>query len=831
MKRFLIFFMLICSYVLCGAQVTSLTVDNQTPGWLSSKIEYGNQQTIESLTITGYINASDLQFIGTLMQKHNLHQSLDLSETYIIGDSSNDDNEISYDNIFGLNAPANINLLSLPKSIITPTPKSDIIPFRFLSVDTLIYGSKDCQTYNNALWGTSHPYGDQAGTAPKKLILREGVTSISDFACQNGDPKFHRIETVECPTTINAIGKGAFFNCDQLHSINLPDAIETIEFEAFSGTSFLPDTLYLPKSLTLYYTTAFPVKDGQVVIIPESVSKIDNTYKTYSNTFNTWTTWDHIKSTNSYYWIMKCLTPPSVTYKHIECLRNSTIFIPHNSYASYSSKAPFSRAKLIEAKIVESVNVTPKQATIIVGKNTNLNVRVQPLDAEDVSVSWTSSDPSIAIVSEDGLVSANSPGKAAIYAISNNNPDIKDVCEVTVIQPVSGISLNEKEIELIEDEVKKLNVTIIPANASNKDVNWTSSDVSVAMVSPDGTVYAIKPGQATIMATTVDGGFVALCKITVTAKDVIASAIKLSNTSETITTGETIQIVAVLQPENVTNKKLSWTSTNPNIATVDDNGLVKAEREGQTQIVATTTDGSNLSAICEIAVTKQFIDITQIKITPSNAKIALGNSINLQIEITPNNASLTNILWSSTNTAVATVSQDGHVDAITEGDAIIIASTQDGSNLSATCHISVYNDIILISEIILDPEYIEGNENESVTINADILPENATNKRLIWDSSNKEVATVNDGIVKLLKKGITTITAESTDGSNTKSECKIVVSDSAGIESIIEDKNTYVKIFNLSGHTVYEGIYADAKIDCGLYIVLCNGRSFKTIIN
>ena len=991
MKQLLTFLLLLCGYMQCGAQATTLSVDNQTPGWLSSKINYGDQQTIESLTLTGYINASDLKFIGSLMQKQKLHQSLNLSEVRIVGESSNEDNEISYDNIFGLTATVNVNLLSLPKSMITPTPKSNIKPFRYLSVDTLIYGSEACNTYNNALWGYKYSDGGGAGSSPKHLVLREGITAIANYACNTSKT----IETVECPGTIKTIGKAAFKNCKQLHSINLPNSIETIDFEAFRETNFLPDSLLLPKLLTKYYTTAFPIKDGQVVIIPESVTQIDNTYKTYNNTTNIWTTWDYIRTSNNYTWIMNSKTPPSVTYSYEGFLKGSTIYIPQDSYSAYSSKKPFSFAKLIEVvpideisfnkesqtlyvgeiinvkpliipsnasnkellwstsnpdiatvdtdgniqalkfgettisvtamdglktasfilyvyehvtsvklptsisvniseKItlvpeitpigktdgkvswlssdpdianvdengnvkglskgtctitattldrgfnascivlviqpVETIAISPKATTINVGESAIITATVLPTSANDKSITWKSSDLSIATVDNEGKVFGVNPGIASIKAISNYNNEIRDVCEVTVLQPATGISLNQSEIELVEDESSQIIATVLPENASNKSVNWTSSDISVAMVSPDGTVYAIKPGQATIMATTEDGGFVALCKVTVKAKVIMATAIRLSHTSQKMAIGETLQLNAALEPENVTNGNISWTSTNPNVATVNPTGLIHALAQGTTQIIATTTDGNNLSAICEITVEKQFIEITQIQISPSSARIPTGKSVKLNAIITPGDATSKNVLWSSTNSSVATVSQDGNVEAVAEGEAVIIASTQDGSNLSATCNITVYNDIILISEIILNPVNIEGDVNESATINAVIIPENATNKQLKWYSSNDNVAVVNDGVVKLVKRGSAIITAEALDGSNVKSECTVVVSDSAGIESIIEDKNADVRIFNLSGHLIYQGIYAEADIEPGIYIVLCNGKSFKAII-
>lgn len=223
--------------------------------------------------------------------------------------------------------------------------------------------------------------------------------------------------------------------------------------------------------------------------------------------------------------------------------------------------------------------------------------------------------------------------------------------------------------------------------------------------------------------------------------------------------------------------------------------------------------------------------ITQIEISPNSASLAIGESIKLNAIITPSETSTKNVEWSSTNTSVAIVSQDGNVEAVAEGEAIIIVSTQDGSNLSATCKISVYNDIILISEIILNPTTIEGYEDDSATIDVVVVPENATNKQISWYSSNDNVAIVSDGVVNLVNKGTAIITAEAVDGSNVKSECCVVVSDIAGIESIIEDKNTDVNIFNLNGHLIYQGIYAEANIEPGIYIVLCNGKSFKAKID
>lgn len=480
---------------------------------------------------------------------------------------------------------------------------------------------------------------------------------------------------------------------------------------------------------------------------------------------------------------------------------------------------------------VESITVTPKSLTIQVGDNSRIVANVLPSNANDKSVTWSSFDNSIVKVNPDGVVSGVKPGVTKITATSHYNNEIYDVCEVIVLQPTTGIALDKTDVEITEDESIQLIATVLPENASNKNVNWTSSDISVAMVSPDGTVYALKAGQATIMATTVDGGFVALCKVIVKAKTIQISNIELLSNSESIAVGETLQLNAIISPDNASNKTVNWTSTNPSIASVNASGLVTAIAEGKTQIIATTTDGSNLSAICEIIVNKQFILVSQIQITPSSARIPVGQPLNLNAIITPNDATNKSIKWSSTNPAVATVSESGIVSAISEGNAIVIASTQDGSNLSAMCQIEVYKETILVETINLNPTKVEGAVNDTFKIEAIVLPTNATNKNLTWKSSDESIVTVDNGVITLHALGTAIISAEAMDGSNVKSECTIIVSHEAGIDSIIADKESYVKVFNLSGYLVYEGIYSEAKLAPGFYIVLCNGASYKTKVD
>lgn len=831
MKHLLTFLMLTYSYMLCGAQATSLTVDNQAPGWLSSKIGYGDQQTVQNLKITGFLNPDDLKFIGMLVSVHSLNGVIDLEDCQIVDGKGVLTNSLGVNSFSISKSNLSVRKIVMPIKLVS----SNECLYSGLLVDTLVVGGANMPVMRQrSFQGTS----DDSNHNINHIIIRDGVTTIGEYFCTNVRGYLNKkLNSVSLPETVKVISKYAFKGCSNLTNINLPDSIEEIQDFAFQKSSFPSDTLKLPQALKVYNTKAFSaVKDGQVIILGSNVSRFEN----YSDAVNPTGIKNYTKAT----FIINREVPPifQTIYTGFGTdLSGCTIYVPKEGYALYKDPKydsvggntwsgyinPYSRATIktipvyikeiklnhsseilnvgnvlyIEAEILpdnadnkaikwsssdtnianvdnygkvtavssgkvlitatsyenpdifatceitvqqplQTISLEPTDICLKVGESfENMILTYYPATADNKTVLWSSSNESVARVDANGIVTAVGGGEAKITVTSAENSEIKDECVITVIEPITGIILNKSAIELTENESEQLVAIISPENATNKSVTWASSDVSIAMVSSDGTVYGIKPGQATIMATTVDGGFVALCKVTVKAKTVVADAIQLSPNSVTIVKGENLQLNVVLTPDNVSNKTVNWTSTNTGVATVDASGLVRAISDGKTQIIATTTDGSNLSAICEVTVENQFISVTKIEINPTSERIAKGKSVMLNAVITPEDASLKTVSWSSTNPGVATVSQNGEVTAVSEGNAIVIASTQDGSNLSAMCQITVY--------------------------------------------------------------------------------------DESGVETILSDKNSYVKVFNLSGCLVYEGIYNDAKLIPGFYIVMCDGKSYK----
>lgn len=166
------------------------------------------------------------------------------------------------------------------------------------------------------------------------------------------------------------------------------------------------------------------------------------------------------------------------------------------------------------------------------------------------------------------------------------------------------------------------------------------------------------------------------------------TALSQSKVYENITIGNTKKLSLQFSPSN-SFKNVKWTSSNPTIATVDSSGTVTALSLGKAHITATTQDGSNLSAICEVSVIDTSTPVSKISLSKSTLSLLTGGSDTLTAILIPDNATNKQVTWSSSNPAIATVSAAGVINAITPGSVTITATTSDDSNLNATCNLTV----------------------------------------------------------------------------------------------------------------------------------------------
>lgn len=213
---------------------------------------------------------------------------------------------------------------------------------------------------------------------------------------------------------------------------------------------------------------------------------------------------------------------------------------------------------------------------------------------------WTSSDEEIAVVDNKGHVTAKNMGTCVITASTTDGSGISATCTVIVLPIlVKSIALDCTEWTGFRGESFHIRATVLPDNATDKAMVWSSDDESVATVNSDGLVTAIGIGECIITASAADGsGVSASCSVIV--KPVLVESISLDPAEWSGFEGEIFQINAIITPDEAENKTIEWTSSDISIATVDNNGLVNAIKDGSCIISARTTDGSDLSAECII---------------------------------------------------------------------------------------------------------------------------------------------------------------------------------------------------------------------------------------
>ena len=204
---------------------------------------------------------------------------------------------------------------------------------------------------------------------------------------------------------------------------------------------------------------------------------------------------------------------------------------------------------------------------------------------------------------------------------------------------VTGMTLEKKSIEVEKGKTETINAIITPENATRKGITWTSSDTNVATVT-NGVVKGISAGTATITATTKDGNFTDTCEVTVMQNAV--TGIRISEKLIDLGMGYKKQITATVMPDDATDKSVEWTSENPEIATVSDNGTITGKSYGRTVVTATTTDGG-YTAKCVV------------RVKPIDVFDATGNN-----EFVSENTDANTAFTGSANSAV--ISQTGASD-------------------------------------------------------------------------------------------------------------------------------------------------------------------------
>ena len=417
---------------------------------------------------------------------------------------------------------------------------------------------------------------------------------------------------------------------------------------------------------------------------------------------------------------------------------------------------------------VESVALDQTSVTLEEGKTLKITATITPTDADDKDITWSTSNAAVASV-ENGVITAVAEGSATIAASAGGK---SASCKVTVqrkVIPVTSVTLSKTTLSIGKGQSETLTATVAPDNATNKTVTWSTSDTQVATVDQNGKVTAVDGGTATIKAAC--GEKSAECAITVT---VSVESITLDKASLELKKGESANLVATVGPANADDKTVTWSSSAPEVATVE-NGKVTAVKSGSAII---TASAGNKSATCTVSVTTP---VTGVTLDLSSITLEEGQSTTITATVSPEDADNKTLTWSSDKANIATVDNAGKVTAVAEGTATIKATVGE---FSASCTVTVSKKVIAVTEVTLNMTSLELVVGDEVTLTATVKPDDATNKTVTWSTSNSDVVTVVDGKVKAVKEGNATITARAGEKSAT---CTVTVNSSSNTETIVDD--------------------------------------------
>jgi len=410
---------------------------------------------------------------------------------------------------------------------------------------------------------------------------------------------------------------------------------------------------------------------------------------------------------------------------------------------------------------VGSVTLQPASGSIAVGQTTTPAITVKDANGTvvtDRAVAWSSSNSAIASVSSAGVVTGVAPGTATITATSEGKSGTFSV--TVTAAAVGSITVQPSTASVVEGQTTALAATVKDANGTvltDRVVAWSSNNPAVATVSQTGVVTGVAAGSAIITAASESKSATA----TVTVTGVPVGTVTVSPTSASVAVGQTTPLGVVVKDADgtvVTDRAVAWTSSAPAVATVSPSGVVTGVSAGTATITATSEGKTGSSTV-----TVTLPPVATVTVSPAPLNTFVGTTS--QMTATTKDAAgnvLTGrtIAWTSSNTAVATVSSTGQVTGVAQGSATITATSETKSGTS-----TVNVGLAPVATVTVTPATATVAEDATVTLAAatkDASGNVLTGRAIAWSSSDTAMATVSQsGVVTGKKKGTATITATS----------------------------------------------------------------------
>lgn len=418
-----------------------------------------------------------------------------------------------------------------------------------------------------------------------------------------------------------------------------------------------------------------------------------------------------------------------------------------------------------------------REASVYKGKKLKLAYQMTHVEEpKKVKMVWASSDSAIATVS-GGTIVGKAAGEAEITCTATlaDATEISASVRITVQIAVTGLTLSEKAVTVQTGKsAEKIIPAIKPEGATYPTVTWSSADEAIATVDQNGVITGVQAGKTTITALSDEPTDVPKkATVSVTVLQPVQT-ITLDGEQGEIAKGKTLKITACALPEDSSNKGFQWSSSDPSVATVS-KGVVTAKAVGTAVITCTAADESGAQATYAVEV---FAPVAKVTFTPAAATAFVGgDAVQLAVTVAPETAKYQAVTWTSSDETIAVVDENGLVSPIKAGKAVITATSveavgEKGKPQTAACTVTVAQPVTGLS--ITDSNVIVA-KGKRATLTTEIGPEDASNTKLEWTTSDKTIATVAKGTVTAKKTGTVTITATTADGTNLSDSCTVTV--------------------------------------------------------
>ena len=335
--------------------------------------------------------------------------------------------------------------------------------------------------------------------------------------------------------------------------------------------------------------------------------------------------------------------------------------------------------------------------SVNIGASKTLSITPTPADTTDkTTVTWSSSNEKAASVDKNGVVTGIAEGETVITAVSTVDKNIKASKTIHVLRiPMTGIQIHGEDTVNSGDTLQ-LSAECLPKNTTDdKKVVWTSADEEVASVDSNGLVTAKRGGSVEITASC--GEFSDKLEIRITQE---VTKVEVVLDTDKLIMGTATKATAKVNPSDATDKIVTWSSDNEEVAVVDEDGNISTVGKGTANIIATASNGIEGSA-------KLIVEQASVSVTADYLNPVIGDKVQAKAEVKPEwlTEQMKELQWSSSNEEVADVSAEGLITTKAVGKAEITASLKENPEISASIEITVH-DPAVISSHTLSVEFV-----------------------------------------------------------------------------------------------------------------------------